>query len=90
MLISVLGCCITNVKLANSAGPCERRPKVASHRSLSCLLTVKLFISRSSTKVNINSPVHYDTKCKDDRMFITHRRFNSLRSFVGRGGGVDI
>ena len=28
------------MKLANSADPCERRPKVASHRGLSCLLTI--------------------------------------------------
>ena len=91
MLISEPGCCTTNVKLANSADPCERRPKVSSHWSLSCLLTVKLFISRSSTKVSNNCPVHYDTNCKDDRMFITHRWFNSLRSFCWEGRGrIDI
>ena len=81
MLISESGCCTTNVKLTNSAEPCERRPKVASHRSLSCLLTVKLFISRSSTRVNNNTPVYYDRKYKDNNYFIPHRRFTSLRSF---------
>ena len=85
------GCWTTNVKLAKSADPCERRPTVASHRSLSCLLTVKLFISRSTTRVNNNSPVHYDRKCKDDRMFISHRRFSNSRSFCWEGRGkIDI
>ena len=37
---------------------------MASHRSLSCLPSVKLFISRRTTGVNNKSPVHYDTKCK--------------------------
>ena len=34
------------MKLANSADPCERRSNAASLRSLSCLLTFKLFIYR--------------------------------------------
>ena len=85
MLIGKSGCCTINVKLANSADPCERR-NVASHQSLSCLLTVKLFISRSTTGVNNDSPAHYDRKCKDDKMFISLRRFNSLRQFCWEGG----
>ena len=38
--MSESGCCTTNVKLVNSADPCERQPKAASHRGLSCLLTI--------------------------------------------------
>ena len=63
---------------------------MASHRSLSCLLTVKLFIGRGTTGVNNNSPVHYDRKCKDDRIFISHRRFSSSRSFCWEGRGKSI
>ena len=46
----LLRTCVT--KICRCADPCERRPKMASHRSLSCLLTVKLFINRSTTRVN--------------------------------------
>ena len=91
MLISESGCCKTNLQWANSADQCVRRPKVASHQSLSYLLTVKHLISRSTTGVNNNSPAHYDQKCSDDRMFIPHRRFNSLRLFCwdGREGSIS-
>ena len=79
MFIGESGCCTANVKLANSADPCERRLKVVFHQSLSCLLTLKLFINQSTTGVN-NGSNQCNRKCNDDNtcMCIPHRKLNSL------------
>ena len=64
ILISESGCCTTNVKLVNSADPCERRPKVAYHRGLSCLLTInRMPLDRSAYWKNIFLVSHPNICC---------------------------
>ena len=96
ILISESGCCTTNVKLVNSADPFERRPKVASHRGLSCLLTINrrpigkifsLFLIQTyvvgTQKNRLNETVLLSTQntCSSKHMVWILKRTVSMRRF---------